>query len=218
MKKIFRNKSVVLSQDAKVFCIGFNKTGTTSIEKALLDFNYSLGSQDVGTKLFEAWVKRDFNSICQFATTAEAFQDIPFSLPYTFVALDQAFPNAKFILTVRNDSEEWYDSIVRFHLKIWGKGKTPLNADDLEAAPPFHYSRLYLNREIFNTEGQDVYNRKKLVDAYEFHNKNIIEYFKNRPKDLLILNLSDEKAYDEFCNFLGKEKPDTGFPQLNVSK
>lgn len=32
-------------------------------------------------------------------------QDVPFSLPYTYVVMDQYFPRSKFILTVRYGSE-----------------------------------------------------------------------------------------------------------------
>lgn len=86
----------------KVFCIGRNKTGTTSLKKALSEFGYLIGDQRAAERLIDAYAIRDFGPIMSYCETAEAFQDVPFSWPYTYVVLDQAFPNSKFILTVRS--------------------------------------------------------------------------------------------------------------------
>ena len=48
---------------AKVFCIGRNKTGTTSVERALQDMGYRLGNQRAGELLLEDWARRDFRRI-----------------------------------------------------------------------------------------------------------------------------------------------------------
>ena len=82
--RIFKNKP-------KIFCIGQNKTGTTTIESVLKSFNYKLGNQVQGELLLDTWYERDFKKIIKFCKTAEAFQDVPFSLPYTFQHLDVAF-------------------------------------------------------------------------------------------------------------------------------
>src|SRR5690606_32403789 len=102
-----------------MFCIGLNKTGTTTLETGLKAFNYKMGDQKTGELLFKDWYKRDFKKIIALAKTADAFQDAPFSFPFTFIALDQHFPNAKFILTVRDSPEQWYKSLTTFHSKLW---------------------------------------------------------------------------------------------------
>ena len=91
----------------KIFCIGLNKTGTTSLEKAMIDLGYLIGDQRQAELLFDDWVKRDFSKLIEYCKTAVFFQDSPFSYPYTYVAIDQAFPNSKFILTIRDDAEQW---------------------------------------------------------------------------------------------------------------
>lgn len=85
----------------KVFCVGRNKTGTTSIAKALRALGFKVGDQARAETLIEDWARRDFRKIVRYCRTADAFQDVPFSWPHTFEALDQAFPQSKFILTVR---------------------------------------------------------------------------------------------------------------------
>jgi len=81
-----------------VFCIGLVKTGTTSLERALKDLGYRLGDQRKGEALLPAYAVRNFRPIVEFCLTADAFQDAPFSYPFTYIALDQSFPNARFIL------------------------------------------------------------------------------------------------------------------------
>ena len=94
----------------KIFCVGRNKTGTTSLEQALRGFNYRLGNQRQGELLLDDWARRDFRRIAQLAASADAFQDTPFSLPFTYQTLDAAFPGSKLILTLRSSPQDWYES------------------------------------------------------------------------------------------------------------
>src|SRR5262245_21810427 len=115
----------------KVFCIGRNKTGTTSLNEALRSFGFRTGDQIKGKLLLDDWAHRDFQAIIKLCETADAFQDIPFSLDYTFQCVDQAFAGSKFILTIRDSAKEWYESLTRFHTMIVGKNRLP-TAEDLK--------------------------------------------------------------------------------------
>ncbi|QIA08519.1 sulfotransferase [Draconibacterium halophilum] len=118
----------------KIFCIGLNKTGTTSVKEALEELGYIVGNETEAKKLLNDWLKRDFRPIIKYCKFAQAFQDSPFSFPYTYIILNHVFPNSKFILTIRDDAEEWYRSITRFHSKLWGRdGKIPTK-EDLKSA------------------------------------------------------------------------------------
>ena len=64
----------------KVFCIGHNKTGTTSIGKMLSDFGYNVAPQ----RPFEDFYIKDLAlknkpSLFDLIEKYDAFQDIPFS-------------------------------------------------------------------------------------------------------------------------------------------
>ena len=80
---------------AKVFCIGFHKTGTTSLELALKKLGYrvtgSFGTKDpdIAEKVHEM----------AYAMVPEydAFEDNPW--PILYRELDERFPGSKFILT-----------------------------------------------------------------------------------------------------------------------
>jgi hypothetical protein len=214
LKRFFRRKFI---NTGKVFCVGCNKTGTTSLEAALKDFGYRMGSQPLAEKLtVEDWGQRDFRRIIRYCRTAEAFQDLPFSKPYTYQALDAAIPNSKFILTIRDSSEQWYSSITRFHAKLWGEnGRIPTKRD-LQKAPYNEVGMAWrINRLSFASPEDDPYRKEDLMEYYERHNANVIEYFRHRPNDLLVLNVADDGAYRKLCEFLEKPCLRETFPWEN---
>ena len=115
----------------KYFCIGMNKTGTTSLKFLFEDLGFHVGDQrkaEILTGKF--YLDQNFKPIIDYCQSAQVFQDIPFSYPDTYKYLDKAYPNSKFILTVRNDSEQWYNSVIQFHAKLFGSdGRIPTGND-----------------------------------------------------------------------------------------
>jgi len=200
----------------KVFCIGTGKTGTTSVEKALRDFGYKMGNQEKGELLLEDYSKRNLNAIVKHCKTAEAFQEAPFCFKYTFIPLDIAFPNSKFILTVRDSDEQWYESLVSFHSKIYANNERIPTIDDLKNATYRYKGYTWeVRQKVYGIkEGDNPYNKKVFVDYYNSHYNTIIDYFKNR-KNLLVINLSDKKAYLKLSKFLNKTPLYDEFPWEN---
>lgn len=213
--KSLNNRIKVLNK-SKIFGIGANKTGTTSLEAAMKDLGFIVGNQRKAENLVQDWARRDFNTITKYCHSAQFFQDVPFSLAYTYVALDQAFPNSKFILTVRDNSEQWYNSITKFHSKKWGKdGRIPTQ-EDLKNATYIYKGRPWeTNRLVYTTPEDDPYNKKLLIDFYEQHNNAILDYFKHRSEDLLILNVGKKDAHKKLCEFLEIETSKNDFPWKN---
>lgn len=200
----------------KLFCIGLNKTGTTTLKTVLKSFDYSLGNQITAELLLEAWNARDFKPIIKYSKTAEAFQDIPFSLPGTYQALDENFKNAKFILTERDSAEQWYKSLTKFHSKLWADGERIPTTEDLKKAnyraPGYTYRA---NRYIYNTPENDPYNKALMLKFYNAHNQAVKAYFKSRPEKLLTINVSNASDYAKLCLFLNKPVSATDFPWKN---
>lgn len=202
----------------KVFCIGANKTGTTSIEAVFESLGLKVGKQSTAELFLHDWAKQDYRKIIRYCFWADAFQDLPFSYPGTFEAMDKAFPGSKFILTVRKDADEWYDSLVRFHTKIVGKGRIP-TADDLRQYnyryPGFLWDAAQLR---YGANESTLYNRELYTGCYEEHNRKIREYFKDRPGDLLELNIADVDAMERLVTFLGYKYMGQKMPHRNSSK
>jgi hypothetical protein len=202
----------------KVFCIGRNKTGTTSLERALKDLGFRLGSQRAGELLMEDWGRRDFRSIIDLVHTADAFQDVPFSNDYTYQALDAAFPGSKFILTIRNSPEQWYESVIRFTKKRLGLDRLP-TPDDLRGDPYVYPGWSWRNVElVWGDEAEDCFGRERRIRHYIRHNRRVKDYFKHRPGDLLVLNVADADAMERLCVFLGVEYRGQAMPELNVTR
>jgi hypothetical protein len=202
----------------KIFCIGANKTGTTSVEAVFRSLGLKVGNQEKAELLLHDWAKRDFRNIIRYCRWAEAFQDVPFSYPETFRAMDSAFPGSKFILTVRNSSDEWFESLVRFHSRLIGKNRVP-SADDLRQYnyryPGFIWDAQRLRYGATETT---LYDRELYIHGYEDHNRQVIEYFKDRPDALLVLNIAEADAMRKLLTFLGYPYTGQIMPHMNASK
>ncbi len=201
----------------KIFCIGMNKTGTTTLRYTLQEHGFKVGDESVAQRYMEDYAVRDLSGLIRFCKGADAFQDAPFSCWHTFIILDQAFPGSKFILTERNNAEEWYGSLLRFHSKRFGKdGRVP-TAEDLRNAKRGEGRSPYANFKLrFGVSDSNMYDKELLTDYYELHNRMVKDYFRFR-NDLLVLNLEEEDSYRRFCRFLNLRPRLDDFPKTNVS-
>jgi hypothetical protein len=171
----------------KVFCIGFHKTGTTSLEVALKRLGYRVtgcfGTKDpdIGEKVY------DMADV--LVQKFDAFEDNPW--PIIYKELDRNYPDSKFILTIR-PSESWIRSLVR----DFALTETPMRKWIYGVGCP---------------EGnEDIY-----VQRYEEHNREVLEYFKDRPNDLLIFDMPGGDGWEQLCPFLGADIPKKSFPHAN---
>lgn len=204
----------------KVFCIGRNKTGTTSLKQALENEGYILGNQRVFENLGAEFRNNDYDEILYQCTLAEAFQDFPFSYPSMYKTVDKKFANSKFILTVRNSPDQWYRSLTNFHSKLFGKEGNLPTVNDLQNAKYISKGWIWENfKYLYNiSETDDPYDYNRLTQHYINYNNEVKTYFKDRPSDLLILNLTEERAYEKFCKFLDISSEYSSFPWENKTE
>jgi hypothetical protein len=175
---------------SKVFCIGFQKTGTTSLGAALQRLGYSVtggkGAYDpqIAVTAVE-WVE-------QFLPRSDAFRDNPWCILYEY--LDRRCPGSKFILTVR-DPDSWIRSVVT---SFEDKHPTPMREWIYGYATPNGNEAAYLAR----------YNR---------HNRDVRRYFEGRESDLLVMDLARGDGWERLCGFLGRATvTDEPFPRRNT--
>jgi len=178
----------------KVFCIGFQKTGTTSMAAALGLLGYRVtsifGRDDDLEELRRTYVARGL----EIARTVDAVQDMPWPLMYR--ELDAAFPGAHFILTWR-ETDRWIASI-RSHF-----GTNPAVLQALTYGPDAAYP---------------VGHEDRYRAVYDRHNAEVRAYFRDRPGDLLEMNLSHGDGWAPLCGFLGRPVPDAPFPSSNTAQ
>jgi Sulfotransferase domain len=197
----------------KVFCIGYNKTGTSTLETVLRLYGLQMPDQhEQEIRLTRQVFQRNYHPFIEFVSRFDAFQDLPFSQDDTFIAADALFPNSKFILTER-EPDQWFDSLTRFHQKVF-------EVDDLQKITRENFSakldRLYPGYRRFNKarfltrfEGTKpierwdlLYNRDYYVQEYMARNERIKKYFLHCPERLLIIDVTREKETRTICNFL----------------
>ena len=179
----------------KIFGIGLSKTGTTSLAHALeiLDFK---------TKDYpgiEHYRPGDLSSIDgRLLYQYDAFTDTP--IPSFFRELDVKYPGSKFILTTR-ELDGWLKSCKKqFTSKLAEKQSDSHNA-------------LFL--DIY---GCTVFDEQKFRKGYENHLNEVMSYFKERPNDLLILDIAGGDGWEKLCPFLGVAIPNIAFPKSNVTQ
>jgi len=169
---------------SKVFGIGFHKTGTTSLEFALRELGYSVtGPNGVDDPDIAT---NALPLAYRLAEQFDAFQDNPW--PVVYKELDERYPGSRFILTLR-PTEPWIRSV----LGHFGRETTPMREWIYGAGCPEGHEEVYISR-------------------YEAHSREVLDYFRERPDDLLRLRLTEGEGWEKLCPFLGKDIPSVPFP------
>ena len=223
-----------MRQRPKVFCIGYNKTGTTTLERVLTNLGYRMpGQARQETLVVEESFRGNYAPLHTLCKQYDAFQDMPFSQDVTYAIVDAMFPGSKFILTVR-EPNAWFESLARFHLNgILKKAGVDKLEDFGELA--FKDKAIYLHKNYLQNfvkrhavsvvdheirfDWSLVYNKEHRMVLYERRNQEIVTYFQERQSQLLVLDISKEKDNSRIVEFLGLSKTliDT-LPHLNRSQ
>ena len=89
---------------------------------------------------------------------------------------------------------------------------------DLKQFPHVYKGWLWRVQElVYGVDESGLYDEAIYKARYERHNANVTEYFRHRPDNLLILNLSDAVAMRKLGEFLGLSCDAIGMPHLNRS-
>ena len=164
----------------KVFVLGFHKTGTCSMAKALSLLGYRVVGPSL--ELVPSVEAQDLDAMYRVVDGYDAFQDDPWFLPYR--QFDQRYPGSRFILTWR-DSQVWIKSVQKHFGKRVSPSRRLVYGDVSPLSDPQHY-----------------------VDVYERHVKGVREYFVDREEDFLEFRVGQD-SWDSLCPFLGYSQPKT---------
>jgi len=179
----------------KIFGIGLSKTGTTSLAQGLEVLGFKT-KDNPGVTRYSAG---DLASIdADLLEEHDALTDTP--IPSFYRQLDEAFPDAKFILTVR-ERDGW--------LKSCKKQFTERLAEKQNDALRSLFVDLY---------GCVVYDEERFSNGYDRFVAGVQAYFEGRPGKLLIMDVVGGDGWEKLCPFLGKAIPDIPFPKANVTQ
>lgn len=174
----------------KIFVIGFNKTGTST----LCNYFYRNNIQSIhwddgkiaekmkdnykkGLKILSGY--EDFI----FFSDMEDYINLNYAHKTYFKELDKDYPDSKFILNIRN-----VDNWIRSRNNHWNGEYTN-----------YICNKLNLTKEELN---------KKWKKEFYEHKKNVIDYFADKPGKLLIFDIEKDKP----------EKINDFFPELKLNK
>ncbi|HEV7230062.1 MAG TPA: sulfotransferase [Bacteroidia bacterium] len=169
----------------KIFGLGLSRTGTTSLYLLMESLGYS------SRHFIDEWMNGTEADVPQ-----QVLIDTP--VPYLYKALDEKYPGSKFILTIRN-KESWLESM-RW---MFVHGKVIWN---------WPRSTQEYNRKFYKTTR---YNKKILSRHYDTYHKEVELYFRDRPGDLLVVDIDKGVSVHEICDFLSIPRQEMAFPRTN---
>ena len=172
----------------RVFGIGMHKTATTSLHHA-----FEILGFDSAHWLSAHWAKAIWEQMTEFgrSVTLErhyALCDLPITILYE--QLDRAYPGSKFILTCRNE-DNWIASVRDHWNPERNKFRASWNND------PFTHR---MHRMLY---GKKAFDHALMLARYRRHNAEVKAYFRDRPQDLLVMEMDQGAGWHELCNFLG---------------
>lgn len=178
----------------KVFGIGLSRTGTSSLTRALelLGYravHYPRIADEVASARYDLAVLEE----------ADALTDTP--VVAIWPHLDAHYPGSKFVLTVR-DKAAWLDSCERYFALKEAADRGTEKEEELR----FYSLVVY---------GCDGFHRERFSWVHDAHRRAVEHHFRDRPGDLLILDVAGGDGWEELCPFLGRPVPDAPFPHAN---
>ena len=181
---------------AKVIGIGLPKTGTTTLGYCFRRFGYKHRTYDMD--LAVQVKKKQLDVVLEEAEKYETFEDWPWFLIYK--ELDQRFPNSKFILTLRKDTETYVRSLQGHH--------------ERQGIRKHDFVKPHWCDDVFEVNPSE-WDYEKSARRYEQHNRDVLAYFAGRiNKDLLVVCWENGDGLSELSRFLNKQPPNEPFPHL----
>lgn len=173
----------------KILGVGLSRTGSKSLNNALLLLGYrSIHFEP--QRLKDVILGTSKNPEFRRYNDVDAVTDIPAA--YFYRELQDAYPECKFILTVR-DVDSWFESI-KWHF---------------EHTSPGEFGRA-MRKLIYGAETKAIETlfKKKFQD----HNEQVVRTI---PKtQLLIMNILEGDGWEKLCPFLGVPVPEQPFPHV----
>lgn len=174
----------------KVFGIGLEKTGTSTLGRALeiLGFDSRKGFD---MELLQNYISGDVERVLRAAEPHDHFEHYPWAFVYQEAY--EKYPDSRFILTVRTSSFRWFNSLCHYARRTGPREERQLV-----------YGHAMPN--LFEAEDKQF---------YEKHNQSVRDFFAEHDSSrLLEVCWAHDHGWAELCEFLEKPVPEIEFPHL----
>lgn len=202
----------------KVFCIGLNKTATSSLIDAWEILGYDkIYSPDkyikdtklngfdkykASNKLVKLAFNKDYNLLFDLIDKYDFFKDRPFNTNSLYKILDKHILDSKYILTTR-DEDKWWKSVYN-----WLSNEHAQHPNEERRK---HKIDLY--NQHFET---NIFSKETYLHYYRKYNNEVTTYFKNNP-NYLEMDITNGDGWEKLCQFLDKPIPNMPFPHANAN-
>lgn len=180
----------------KIFGIGLNKTGTTTLGACLQGLGYR--HMSCRRDLLVKYRHGDLDPIFSVTDAFDSFDDWPWPLLYREL-LERYGAQARFVLTKRRSAETWLGSLKKHALITHPKWHCRELAYGY--AYPFHHERAHL-------------------DFYDRHNREVVDFFaaQGASDQLLTVCWEDGDGQEKIAAFLGYDPAQIEIPHANPAK
>jgi hypothetical protein len=187
-----------LPKTGRVFGVGLNKTGTTTLGHALNMLGIRTIDYPTDPRTLEQLERGDYK--LDILNEYAGVTDTP--VGFFYPQLDKLYPGSRFILTVR-DKPAWLRS-VRDHWPFvmdWGR-----HEENFRRFTYYAFIAVY---------GALHFNEDRYSYVYDSYVAGVKDYFQHRPDDLLVMDICAGDGWEALCPFLNVAIPDQPFPFLN---
>ena len=177
----------------KVFGIGLNKTGTSSLKQALTTLGYK--HCDIRGQMTHKYFKGQIDEIFETIKNFDSFEDWPWPLMYRRV-FEEYGDSARYILTRRRSAEDWLESL-KAHSLLTNPDNNP-------------------RKRIFGFD----YPHGAEAQYLAFYDRHLIEvrqFFAHQNASHLLSEVcwGEGSGWSEICDFLNEPIPALPFPHVN---
>lgn len=187
------------SERPKVFGLGLSRTGTRSLTYALQMLGWDCSHYPIDEDTYTELANGQYD--LTLLKYHDGLTDITCA-PY-YQQFDQQYPGSKFVLTVR-DKDAWQRSC-RNH---WFNRPAFGHAEDPDQETHFLMRQL-LRAAVY---GCYTYVPERFSWVYDRHVGEIMDYFKDRPEDLLVIDVCAGDGFEKLAPFMGVPVPAEPFP------
>ena len=194
----------------KIFCISFQRTGTTSVGQFLKGLDYKVADWSVSNRNAwgRKWVDGRLEEIFQSKDfrAHQAFEDGPWFAPELYRQLYHRFPNSRFILFER-DADAWFASMLS-HSGGRSLGVTAVHAKIYRREEEYlDLCAVAGSAEEVDTNGLPLEGQKDhYTRIYRMRNRETRAFFaENDPARLYTARLEDADKWRGLAEFLGHD-------------
>ena len=186
----------------RIFGIGMHKTATTSLHHAFQQLGLKSGHWQNAHWAKAIW--REMNELGRSPTLEKFYCLCDLPIPMLFMRLDRAYPGSKYILTIR-DEAKWLASVANHFDPAKNRFRSQWEHD------PFS------NRVHQLLYGRRDFDPDTFIERYRRHNAEVKYYFRNRPEDLLVMDMDKGHGWVELCEFLKLPVPRHPYPKAFIT-